>query len=356
MSIGESYLARGDGRDGAGYLRPAMTRFDIVATRGEIDESVHQISVAVADHEGRVVAHAGDPGLVTYFRSAAKPFQLWPLVRDGGVERYQLDPEMLALACGSHNGEPMHRAVAARWLARVGLVEADLQCGGHLSLSPRFAKEMTRTEAVPTPLWSNCSGKHAALLALAQLHGWPTAGYEALGHPVQDEVVASMAAWSGVPATDLRWGVDGCTAAAVALPLTGMATAWARLGASADAALATIRSAMLAHPEMVAGEDRLDTVLMRAWPGRILAKVGAEGVYGAALPALGLGIGLKVEDGDFKAAGHALLAVLAEVTARFAPGAMWPLTGLEGWGTPPIRNTRGEPVGAIAVRGHLTFA
>lgn len=333
-----------------------MTRFDIVATRGELDESVHRVSVAVTDLEGRLVAAAGDPELVTFFRSAAKPFQLWPLVRDGGVERFDLDPEMLALACGSHNGEPMHRTVAARWLDRVGLVEADLQCGGHLSLSSRYAKEMTRSEVVPTPLWSNCSGKHAGLLALARLHGWPTAGYEALGHPVQDAVRASLSTWSDVPAEALRWGVDGCTAAAVAMPLIGMATAWARLGASDDPALATIRAAMVAHPEMVAGDDRLDTVLMRAWPARALAKVGAEGVYGAALPSLGLGIGLKVEDGDFKAAGHALMAVLAAVTARLAPTASWPLAGLEPWGTPPIRNTRGEPVGAIAVRGHLTFA
>lgn len=348
----ESYPSRGGGE----YLRLAMTRFDLVATRGELDESVHHLSVAVADLDGRLVAQAGDPALLTYFRSAAKPFQLYPLVRDGGVERFGLDAEMLALASGSHNGEPIHRAVVMRWLEQVGLTEEHLACGGHLSLSSAYAREMTRTEVVPTPLWSNCSGKHAGLLALAQLHGWPLAGYERLGHPVQAAVAGSVSQWSDVPEVSLCWGIDGCTAAAVALPLTGMATAWARLGASDDDSLATIRGAMMTQPLMVAGADRLDTMLMQQWPGRVLAKVGAEGVYGAALPGLGLGIGLKVEDGDFKFAAHAVMAVIEQVVARSGQGADWPLEGLDAWRTPPIRNTRGEVVGDIAVRGALTFA
>lgn len=333
-----------------------MTRFDIVATRGEIDESVHRISAVVTDADGRLVASAGSPDLVTYFRSAAKPFQLWPLVRDGGVAHFGLDPEMLALACGSHNAEPIHRAVGARWLEKVGLTEADLSCGGHPSLSSRVAREMIRADVVPTPLWSNCSGKHAALLALARLHGWPLAGYAALGHPVQAEVAGSMARWSGVPESVLQWGEDGCTAAAVALPLTGIATAWARLGTSEDPAIAVIRTAMMAHPVMIAGSDRLDTILMDAWPGRVLAKVGADGVYGASLPTLGLGIGLKVEDGHFPSAGHALMAILSQVTARFDPTGDWPMDHLAAWRTPPILNTRGAPVGAVAVRGGVTFA
>lgn len=338
------------------YLRPPMARFDIVATRGEIDESVHRISAAVTDADGLLVASAGSPDLVTYFRSAAKPFQLWPLVRDGGVERFGLDPEMLALACGSHNAEPMHRAVGARWLERVGLSEQDLSCGGHPSLSSSVAREMIRTDVRPTALWSNCSGKHAALLALTRLHGWPLEGYTKVGHPVQGEVAASMAHWSGVPASALQWGEDGCTAAAVAMPLTGIATAWARLGTSDEPAMARIRSAMLAHPAMIAGSDRLDTSLMAAWPGRVLAKVGADGVYGAALPTLGLGIGLKVEDGHFPSAGHALMAILVSLTSRFGAGSDWPLDQLTKWRTPPILNTRGAPVGAVAVRGGLTFA
>ncbi len=333
-----------------------MTRFDIVATRGEIDESVHRISAVVADPDGRIIAAAGSPDLVTYFRSAAKPFQLWPLVRDGGVAPFGLDPEMLALACGSHNAEAVHRAVGARWLKSVGLTEADLSCGGHTSLSSSVAREMIRTDVVPTPLWSNCSGKHAGLLALARLHGWPLDDYTKLGHPVQDAVAASVAHWSGVPASALHWGEDGCTAAAVAMPLTGIATAWARLGTSDDRAMATIRSAMLAHPVMIAGGDRLDTVLMDAWPGRVLAKVGADGVYGAALPTLGLGIGLKVEDGHFLSAGHALMAILEAVTSRFDSSGEWPMDRLTKWRTPPILNTRGLPVGAVAVRGGVTFA
>lgn len=333
-----------------------MTTFQVVAVRGPLDESVHHVSVAVADAEGRLVAQARTPELVTFWRSAAKPFQLWPLVAGGGIARFGLDPEMLALACGSHNAEPIHRTVGQRWLDLVGLEEADLSCGGHPSLSARVAEQMVRDGIVPTELWSNCSGKHAALLALARLHGWPTAGYEAIGHPVQDEVARSFAHWSGVPVPALHWGVDGCTAAAVAMPLAATATAWARLGTTDDAAMATIRAAMHAHPEMVAGTDRLDTTVMQAWPGRVLAKIGAEGVYGASLPTLGLGVALKVEDGDLKVAGYALMAVLEALTARFDRQGAWPTDTLARWRMPTIKNTRGVATGQWALRGALTFA
>lgn len=333
-----------------------MTTFQVVAVRGPLDESVHHVSVAVADAAGRLVAQARTPELVTFWRSAAKPFQLWPLVAGGGVARFGLDPEMLALACGSHNAEPIHRTVGQRWLDRVGLAEADLSCGGHPSLSARVAEQMVRDGIVPTELWSNCSGKHAALLALARLHGWPTAGYEAIGHPVQDEVARSFAHWSGVPVPALQWGVDGCTAAAVAMPLAATATAWARLGTIDDPAMATIRAAMHAHPEMVAGTDRLDTTVMQAWPGRVLAKIGAEGVYGASLPTLGLGVALKVEDGDLKVAGYALMTVLEALTARFDRQGAWPTDMLARWRMPAIKNTRGVATGHWALRGALTFA
>lgn len=333
-----------------------MKTFQVVAVRGPLDESVHHVSVAVTDASGRLVAHARTPELMTFWRSAAKPFQLWPLVSAGGIERFGLDPEMLALACGSHNAEPRHREVGQRWLDRVGLAEQDLSCGGHPSLSSRVAEQMVREGVVPTELWSNCSGKHAGLLALARLHGWPTAGYEAIGHPVQDEVARSFAHWSGIPIPALQWGVDGCTAAAVAMPLAATATAWARLGTTDDAAMTTIRQAMLAHPEMVAGTDRLDTALMQAWPGRVAAKIGAEGVYGASLPTLGLGVALKVEDGDLKVAGYALMAVLEALIARFDAAAAWPVETLARWRMPAIKNTRGVATGAWALRGSLTFA
>ena len=333
-----------------------MSDFAIVAVRGPLDESVHHVSAAVVTTEGTLVAHAGDPELVTYWRSASKPFQLAPLVEDGGIERFGLDQEMLALACGSHNAESEHRVVGARWLEAVGLTEDQLSCGGHPSLWPEQADRMIREGITPTPLWSNCSGKHAGLLALARLHDWPTDGYEATGHPVQDRVAQSIARYAGVPVEQQVWGVDGCTAAAVALPLVAMARGYAALGAGETPALAVLRDAMMAWPMMVAGSERLDTLLMAAWPGRVVAKIGAEGVFSAALPTLGLGLSLKVHDGDMRCAGYALIALLEAVVARFDPSGDWPMDELARWRSPKIRRTRGVVTGSYEPRLTLRFA
>ncbi len=333
-----------------------MSDFSVVATRGSLVESVHPVSVAVTDASGTLVASAGDAEMVTYWRSASKPFQLYPLIAAGGVERFGLDREMVALACASHNAEARHREVGARWLQAIQLPESALSCGGHPSLWPVLAETMIRDGTVVSPLWSNCSGKHSGLLALAVLKGWPTDGYQARPHPVQQCVAESIARWSGLDEGELQWGVDGCTAAAVALSLRGMATAYARLGTSDDPALTTIRDAMLAEPYLIAGSDRLDTAVMTAWPGRIIAKIGAEGVYSAALPELGLGLALKVHDGDMRSAGLALMSVLRQVTRTLGAGRDWPMAALKGWIHPALRNTRGEATGAYAAAGELTFS
>lgn len=324
--------------------------------RGELSESHHRVRAAVVDDTDRLVAESGDSHALVYWRSTAKPFQLWPLVAAGGIQRFALEQRHLALACASHNAEAVHREVAAEWLALVGLREGDLACGGHPSLSSKVAEAMIRDGLTATPIWSNCSGKHAGLLALARLKGWPTAGYQQRGHPVQQAVEESIVRWSGAAPSDLAWGEDGCTAAAVASPLTALALAWARLGTSSDPSLREVREAMLAHPYLIAGQGRLDTVLMESWAGRVIAKVGAEGVFAASLPTLGLGVALKVDDGDSATAATALLAILEAVIARHGGGASWPLDRLGRWRSPEIRDTRGGVTGRVEVRGALRFA
>ena len=332
-----------------------MTDLAVVSTRGSLTESMHPVSAAVVTADGALVGHAGDASLVTFWRSAAKPFQTLPLVVDGGIERFGLTTPMLAVACGSHNGESVHRELVARWLSAIEVSEVDLACGGHPSLWPALAEAMIHDEVKPTPLWSNCSGKHASLLAQARLHGWGTSGYEERSHPVQQRVAETIAHWSGVPVGELQWGIDGCTAAAVALPVRAMARAYAALGTSTDPSARKVRDAMMAEPYLVAGADRLDTVLMQAWPGRLIVKIGAEGVYSAALPTLGLGAALKVHDGDMTAASIAIVAVLEAITQRFVAGESWPVDGLGEWRNPPIRNTRGAVTGYHEVRGDVTW-
>lgn len=332
-----------------------MDSFRVERTRGGIPESTHRVSAAIVTPDNRLVAWAGDPDMVTFWRSAAKPFQAIPLLEDGVLDHYGLGPEELALACASHSSEPVHLAVVERFLARIGCAEADLACGPHPPLGPAVAREVTNHGTVLTARWSNCSGKHAGMLALARHHGWPTGGYHAEGHPVQERLLEAVVKWTGTPRDRILLAVDGCTTLCYGLPVRAMALAYARLGTSAEPAAAAVRNAMLAHPELVAGEHRFCTDLMRAMPGQVIAKIGAEGIYSAVLPAAGLGITLKVEDGDMRASAVALLGLLRRLQSRLDIGGV-PAQGLEDYERIPVRNTRNEVTGEMRAAGELHFA
>ncbi|QSQ20109.1 asparaginase [Pyxidicoccus parkwayensis] len=330
-----------------------MSTLTIEALRSGLVESVHAVSVAVVDTEGTLVAQAGDPGRFTWWRSAAKPFQALPLVQDGAADHYGFGPRELALACGSNSSEPMHRALAASMLRACGCEEHQLACGPHPPLSLAVADEALRAGVVITPRWSNCSGKHAGMLALARHHGWATQGYERAGHPVQERALTEVLRWTSQSRDAVRLGVDGCTAVCFALSLRAMATSYARFGISTEPAARRLREAMVAHPEMVAGTGRPCTDIMTAARGAVVVKVGADGIYCAALPALGLGVALKVEDGDGRCSPPALLSVLRQVAER--RGLSLPLPGLGHHEAPVQRTTRGEPVGELRATGALRF-
>lgn len=346
--------------------------FVVEALRGGVVESVHRVSLAVVDADGRLVAGAGDPELQTFIRSAAKPFQALPIVEDGAAARFGMSEEELAMICASHNSEPGQVAIVRGLLERIGGAEEDLACGPHRPLAADFTlptppgrqegqKERGRGRSAASSgasrairgnghLASNCSGKHTGMLALARHHGWPTAGYHEATHPVQRRCRESLAHWSGLAPDALAEGVDGCGVVAFALPLSRLALAYARLGASPEPAARAIVGAMMGHPELVAGQGRPCTALMAAYPGRVLAKVGAEGVYGAALPARRLGIGLKVEDGHTWAAVVALWATLGQLGLDPPAAERVPQ-----FATIPLFNTRGETVGRLEARGAITF-
>ncbi len=317
--------------------------------RGSIVESRHQVSAAVTDASGALVAHAGDPDLVTFWRSAAKFFQAIPLVADGAAAALGITDDELGLACASHNGEPRHVEIAAALLAKAGCGPDDLACGPHTSLAEPVARAMAERGEQPTRLHSNCSGKHAGMLALARHHGWPTQDYTEIGHPVQQRCLEEVARWTGAPERSIGLAVDGCGVTCFALPLRAMALAYARLGArriggqgseAREAAADRLVRAVTADPFLIAGQARLCTDLVAASGGRVVAKVGAEGVYSAALPEMGLGVTVKVEDGDFRSSGPALLAVLDQLAPGVAPVS-------DEWRTPAVRNTRGMVVGRM---------
>jgi L-asparaginase II len=336
--------------------------------RGGVVEAVHDVHVAVVDARGGLIARTGDPELVTFWRSAAKPFQALPLVEDGVVERFGLTTEELALVCASHSSEPAQVAQVRDLLGKIGCAERDLMCGPHAPLSEAVAQDYAARGVRLTAVYSNCSGKHAGMLALARHHGWPTQFYTRLEHPVQQRCLAEVSRWSGVPIAQVRTAVDGCGVVCFGLPLENMALAYARLSNAevgtrnatqpGEVARATtsanlfrvprsafrVREAMLRHPELVAGEGRPCTELMRAHPGRVITKVGAEGVYCAVLPQQGLGVALKVADGHGVAAALALAAVLEELGLRPRPASLV---------ARPNVNTRGETVGELRVNGGL---
>jgi L-asparaginase II len=269
-------------------------------------ESRHVVHVA-AVRDGAVVDSAGDPELVTFLRSAAKPFQALPLA----LEEPDLPDEELAIACASHDGAPEHLAAVRALLARAGCDEDDLECG------PERGARVNH----------NCSGKHAGMLLRTKRHGWPLPGYCDPGHPLQVELRGVIAEALGVG--DLPTAVDGCGVPTFAAPLSAMARAFSRLGRGELPGAALITSVMRARPILIGGETAADTRLMLAFDGAV-AKRGAEGLLCAVLPD-GTGVAAKVEDGANRAAGPGLAAFL----------------GVAALADEPVINSRCEQVGRI---------
>lgn len=335
--------------------RSPMASLLIENVRGNVVESRHQVSLAVVDHTGSLVATSGDPGLITFMRSAAKPFQSLPLVIDGVVERFGITTQEIALSCASHNSEERQVGLVRAWLQRIGCSESDLACGPHPALIRDYAipgaADVAGVEiAQPSSIASNCSGKHAGMLALAKHHGWPTAGYHRADHPVQERIRRELAEWCGIALGGIAEGTDGCGVVSFAIPLESMARGMARLVAARSGPGSVIVNAMMTYPDLVAGHGRLCTALMQGYADRLVTKVGAEGVYVAGLLDRRLGVALKVEDGHPKAAMVAVMAVLQQLGLTPPPYECLPAAA-----SLPIPNTRGEMVGVIRAAGQLAF-
>lgn len=282
--------------------------------RGERCESAHAGHAAVVDAAGALVEGWGDPGVVIYPRSSCKMVQALPLVESGAADG--LETTRLALACASHNGAAIHTGAVARWLADLGLGEGDLRCGAHEPHDTAARDGLIRAGHAPGQIHNNCSGKHTGFLALNRhLRGGPE--YVDPDHPVQRAVRAAFEDLTGEASPG--FGIDGCSAPNFATTLAGLARAMAAFAAArADGngrarAMVRLREAMMRHPELVAGEGRACTLLMRAMAGRAAVKTGAEGVFVAILPAAGLGIALKIVDGTTRGAEAAMVALLARL-------------------------------------------
>ncbi|HKQ19171.1 MAG TPA: asparaginase [Candidatus Eisenbacteria bacterium] len=319
-------------------------------------ESIHRGHVAVVDAAGRLLARAGEPRLLVFPRSTFKPFQALPFVRSGAFARSGLGDDALALIAGSHGGSDIQADLAREILSRAGVDEGALRCGTHTPYDEATAAALRERRERPGPLRHNCSGKHAGMLLYAQMRGDSLDDYVDPNHPVQREIFDQFSELVGEPFEDPVPAVDGCSAPTPRIPLHTLARAFALLARGVDhagkpvPALARIRDAMRAHPEMVAGEGRLDTIVMRA-VGNVVCKAGAEAVHGAGLLDRGVGIAVKVEDGSRRALGPAAVGVLGEVGALGAGLS----TALAEQAEQRIRNHAGVEVGSIRATVRLTW-
>jgi L-asparaginase II len=291
-----------------------MDPIRVVARRGSFVESEHRVH-AVAVQEGKVVAAAGDAGVLASLRSSAKPFQALPLVRS----RDDLDEADIAIASASHRAEPEQIEAVRRLLAKAPATEADLEVG-------------LQAGRPAEPIYHNCSGKHAGMLSTCRARGWVTDGYRLAGHPLQDEILAEVSEAAGAtPET----AVDGCGVVCFALPLEQVALMFSRLEEREGGG--QVAAAMRAQPQIVGGAGQPDTELMRTLPGWA-AKGGAEGLFCAAGPD-GLGVAVKSQDGAFRAIRPALAAFFGSLGHELG----------DAFAHVPVRNSRGEDVGELFV-------
>ncbi|HKO32176.1 MAG TPA: asparaginase [Candidatus Limnocylindria bacterium] len=337
----------------AGRAPPVL----VEVTRGDRIESRHRGWLTVVSAAGKAVASVGDPRAFAFIRSSAKPFQLAPFVASGRFDAYDFPAptEALAIMAASHSGEDRHARTVQAILRAGGLTRDVLACGTHRPFDRETADRLIRDGEPPSPLRHNCSGKHAGMALHAKAAGWPVETYWEPDHPVQQLALDTVATLTDVPRDKIALATDGCGVVTFGVPLRGLALAFARLADPSGvedpplrAALERIRDAMMAHPELVGGERRsLDTSLMRAAPGALVSKGGAEGVQAVAI--LGdepRGLAIKVEDGDAvhrarNASTVAALRQLGVLDQEAVDGR------LAEFAAPPIVDPRGTPSGAV---------
>lgn len=320
-------------------------------TRGPLTECLHRGHIAVTGPDGAVLHSAGDPHAFIFARSSMKPIQAMPVLESGAAEHFGLTEEEIAILCASHNGEPQHTETVDRMLGKLGLVRQCLLCGAHVPYDAEAARLLAEAGVAPTELHNNCSGKHAGMLALALRLEADTSHYNQPGHPVQAMMLRTVSQLSGWEENRIQLGIDGCGVPVFGLPLNRLAAAYASLGRLAEAggtdprskAAAALAAALRHHPFMLAGTGRYDTRLIEITGGRLLGKMGAEGVFALTVPHLGLGLALKIEDGSQRAIYPAVTEALLQLG--------W-LTAAEGdalaeFHQPVLRNWMGIPVGSI---------
>lgn len=329
----------------------------VEVTRGDHVESIHFGAVAIVNAQGKLLYHAGDPHFLTFTRSTLKPFQALPFLRGSGLAHFGLGSRELALMCASHSGEVMHTDIVQAMLGKAGCDEHHLRCGCHVPSYFAVVGKQPPADAVFNQLHNNCSGKHAGFLAHCVQHGLPLETYLDPSHPLQQAIRQEVVQIIGESEVDLKMGVDGCSAPNYAIPLARLAYAYARLAqGDKEPEYGDLTgkqfNAMTTHPELVSGTGRFDLACMQTAAGDWVAKGGAEGVQAIGIRSAGLGIALKVVDGNARALYPAALSVMRQL------GLLPSIEGtpLAAWACPQIFNLKGLLTGEVRATVNLIKA
>jgi L-asparaginase II len=321
----------------------------VEVTRGDIVESIHRGDIAVVNSNGNLIYKLGDINHLCYMRSASKPIQVIAALEAGIVEKYGLSLAEIALAMSSHSGERIHIATLKSIMQKTGISEDALLCGTHEPLGIEAARKLISDGIIPNSLHCNCSGKHLGQLAAVKAKGLPLNDYNKLGGGIQPEILDIISAFSGVEASAIKLGIDGCGIPVYGIPLMNIALSYANLCSNSfkngkyDRSREYVLKAMTTHPEMIGGKGRFDTELISHFGDRLIGKFGDEGVYCIGLIGKGTGIALKIEDGHTRAVGPVILETLRQMGV-VGSEELDPLKNL--W-KPSIKNHRGENVGEI---------
>ncbi|SFL48072.1 asparaginase [Paenibacillus sp. 1_12] len=325
--------------------------------RGALTESRHIAHVAVMDINRKLIASAGDSCYYTFARSTAKLLQAIPLLEAGGAERLHLDDKQIALLCASHNGEDDHARMVNHTLHQLELDESALCCGVHEPFHEPTAERLKQSNQPISPLRNNCSGKHTGMLALAQILEVSTQSYIEITHPVQQRMLHIIADMSNISSEQITLGTDGCGVPVFAMPLEALAYAYAQLGnpinlsPSRAEACNRIIGAISREPYYLAGSDRFDTRLIEVTKGRIIGKMGAEGIFALCIPEKSWGIALKIEDGAKRALYPAVMETLIQLKLLQEQE----IEALRSFHQPDIRNCHDQIVGSIQPNAMLKW-
>ncbi|KXZ39906.1 asparaginase [Alkalithermobacter thermoalcaliphilus JW-YL-7 = DSM 7308] len=327
-----------------------MSEILVNVTRGEYIESRHYGDIAIVDREGKLLYSVGDFDRFTFFRSAAKPFQVIPFIESGGIEKFNITLEELSVMTSSHNGEKEHVNMVNNILYKLNLTIQDLDCGTCVPMSKKASEDILKSQNNYTALHNACSGKHCAMLGLSILKNINIKDYISTNHPIQQEMLNIISQMCSIKKDDIAIAIDGCGVPVFGMGIDKMALAYARLSKPDGLfskercnSIKTIVSAMTKYPFYVAGTNRLDTILMQVTNGKVIAKLGAEAIYCVGIVDKGIGICIKIDDGSFRAIDPVIIEVLKQLNIL----SNTELSKLQFRHMPELKNHRKEVIGVL---------